>query len=212
MVIRVAVPSPYRSVTRGIRARAVVESLLGLPWNRRSLCCGIRARFAVESAFDLAWNTHIEFWRRIPERRPAPCLPLRRRRQPDSWSRKDSGHFCRLQSVPDCILVRVDQQHASWQASSRDPGFGLPGCRRGRAGSCRGPGAWIAWFISAAVVMRACRHVAPKSALTGCQHRAAHRVKIHLAPVDPARHLRVAPSYQRWPLRKSNQSCAKAQP
>ena len=59
MVIRVAVPSPYCSATRGIRARTVVESLLGLPWNRRSLCCGIRARFAVESAFDLAWNTHI---------------------------------------------------------------------------------------------------------------------------------------------------------
>lgn len=58
MVIRVAVSPAYCSVTRGIRARAAVESLLGLPWNRRSLCCGIRARFAVESAFGLAWNTH----------------------------------------------------------------------------------------------------------------------------------------------------------
>jgi len=59
MVIRVAVPPPYCSVTRGIRARAVVEYLLGLPWNRRSLCCGIRARFAVESAFGLASNTQL---------------------------------------------------------------------------------------------------------------------------------------------------------
>jgi DNA-binding transcriptional LysR family regulator len=65
MVIRVAVSPAYCSVTRGIRARAAVESLLGLAWNRRSLCCGIRARFAVESAFGLAWNTQ----RILPEYR-----------------------------------------------------------------------------------------------------------------------------------------------
>jgi hypothetical protein len=42
MVIRVAVSPAYCSVTRGIRARAAVESVLGLPWNQRSVWRGIR--------------------------------------------------------------------------------------------------------------------------------------------------------------------------